>query len=65
MLAVPCSADRCVAITLFGRLNEAWLRTFLALPNGSPSHDRLGRKSVSVWFLVACSERLLPLPRRN
>ena len=27
----------------FGRAKEPWLRTFLALPNGIPSHDPFGR----------------------
>ena len=43
VLAVICGADSFVAIALFGQLNEAWLRTFLALPHGIPSHDTLGR----------------------
>ena len=32
-----------MAIALFGRLNEEWLRTFPALPHGIPSHDTPGR----------------------
>ncbi len=43
VLAVICGADSFVAIALFGRLNEEWLRTFLKLPHGIPSHDTLGR----------------------
>ena len=43
VLAVICGADRFVAIALLGQLNEAWLRTFLELPHGIPSHDTLGR----------------------
>ena len=46
VLAVPaaiCGTDSFVAIALFGQLNEAWLRTFLELPHGIPSHDTLGR----------------------
>jgi len=43
VLAVICGTDSFVAIALFGQLNEAWLRTFLALPHGIPSHDTLGR----------------------
>ncbi len=42
VLAVICGADSFVVIALFGQLNEAWLRTFLALPHGIPSHDALG-----------------------
>ena len=43
VLSVICGADSFVAIALFGRLNEEWLRTFLELPHGIPSHDTLGR----------------------
>ena len=43
VLAVICGADSFVAIALFGQLNEEWLRTFMALPHGIPSHDTLGR----------------------
>lgn len=35
--------DSWVGIELFGRSKEGWLRTFLALPNGIPSHDTFGR----------------------
>ena len=43
VLVAICGADSFVAIALFGQLNEEWLRTFLALPHGIPSHDTLGR----------------------
>src|SRR5919202_937052 len=41
--AVLCGADDWVAIETFGRAKEAWLRTFLALPGGIPSHETFGR----------------------
>jgi predicted transposase YbfD/YdcC len=41
--AVLCGADDWVAIETFGKAKEAWLRQFLALPNGIPSHDTFGR----------------------
>jgi predicted transposase YbfD/YdcC len=41
--AVICGADSWVDVELFGRSKESWLRTFLALPNGIPSHDTFGR----------------------
>lgn len=41
--AVICGADSWVDVELFGRAKEPWLRTFLALPNGIPSHDTFGR----------------------
>lgn len=41
--AVICGANSFVEIEYFGRAREAWLRTFLDLPNGVPSHDTIGR----------------------
>lgn len=43
LCAVLCGADDWVAIETFGRSKAAWLRTFLALPGGIPSHDTFGR----------------------
>jgi predicted transposase YbfD/YdcC len=43
LCAVICGADTWVGVAEFGRSKEAWLRTFLALPNGIPSHDTFGR----------------------
>jgi hypothetical protein len=37
---VICGADNWVEIELWGQENESWLRQFLALPNGIPSHDQ-------------------------
>ena len=41
--AVLCSADDWVAVAEYGRVKKGWLRRFLELPNGIPSHDTLGR----------------------
>lgn len=41
--AVICGADNWVEVELFGRTKEQWLRTFLKLPHGIPSHDTFGR----------------------
>jgi predicted transposase YbfD/YdcC len=41
--AVICGADGWVDVAQFGRSKQAWLATFLALPNGIPSHDTFGR----------------------
>jgi len=41
--AVLCGAAGWVAVETFGRAKAAWLRTFLALPGGIPSHDTCGR----------------------
>ncbi len=41
--AVICGADTWVDIADFGSAKEDWLKTFLALPNGIPSHDTFRR----------------------
>lgn len=41
--AVIAGAEGWTDIERFGKTKEAWLRTFLALPNGIPSHDTFGR----------------------
>lgn len=41
--ATLCGADTWVDIERFGKAKTAWLGTFLALPNGIPSHDTFGR----------------------
>jgi hypothetical protein len=43
LCAVICGADDWVAVATFGETKAAWLRTFLALPHGIPSHDTFGR----------------------
>jgi predicted transposase YbfD/YdcC len=43
LCGVLCGADDWVAIEAFGQEKEAWLRTFLGLPGGIPSHDTFGR----------------------
>lgn len=41
LCAVLCGDEDWVSIEDFGHENEAWLRKFLELPNGIPSHDTL------------------------
>lgn len=41
--AVICGAEGWVDIELFGKSKLPWLKTFLELPNGIPSHDAFGR----------------------
>jgi predicted transposase YbfD/YdcC len=41
--AVICGAEGWVDIELFGKSKVPWLKTFLELPNGIPSHDTFGR----------------------
>jgi len=43
IIAVLCGADNWVEVAEFGKIREEWLKTFLELPNGIPSHDTLGR----------------------
>src|SRR3954453_12936957 len=43
ILAVLSGADHWTEIEDYGRSKQAWLRTFLELPNGIPSHDTFGR----------------------
>src|SRR3954447_20913025 len=41
--AVVACAESWEDIELYGRSKQAWLKTFLALPNGIPSHDTFRR----------------------
>jgi len=43
LLAVICGADEWTEIELFDQSKLDWLRTFLKLPHGIPSHDTFGR----------------------
>ena len=43
ILAVICGADGWVGIESYGNAKYDWLKTFLALPNGIPSHDTFAR----------------------
>jgi predicted transposase YbfD/YdcC len=43
LCAVLCGADDFIEIEEFGETREAWLRQFLDLPHGIPSHDTFGR----------------------
>jgi predicted transposase YbfD/YdcC len=50
--AVICGAEGWTDIENFGKSKEIWLRTFLELPNGIPSHDTFGR----VFSLINAQE---------
>lgn len=43
ILAVICGAESWVDVEDFGYSKEDWLKTFLKLPHGIPSHDTIGR----------------------
>ncbi|MHB1155093.1 MAG: ISAs1 family transposase [Eubacteriales bacterium] len=42
ILAILCECSQFTEMELFGREREEWLRTFLILENGIPSHDTFG-----------------------
>ena len=43
LLAVLCGAEDFPDMEVFGKRRKDWLQTFLALPNGIPSHDTFRR----------------------
>ena len=43
LCAVICGAESWVEIELYGKTKEDWLKSFLTLPNGIPSHDTIAR----------------------
>ena len=42
ILAIICGYDDYTEMELFGQMREQWLRKFLELPGGIPSHDTFG-----------------------
>jgi predicted transposase YbfD/YdcC len=65
LCATIAGADSWEEVERFGRAKEGWLRRFLALPNGIPSHDTFRRvfarldpeafgKSVADWIAGVC-----------
>lgn len=42
IMAVLSGADGCVGVEEFGKEREEWLRKYLELPEGIPSHDTIG-----------------------
>ncbi len=47
-----CGADGWVSIEKFGKSKHEWLKTFLELPNGIPSHDTFG----NVFAMISPTE---------
>ena len=43
IFAVICGAESWEEIEEYGKIKQAWLSTFLSLPNGIPSHDTFNR----------------------
>lgn len=62
--AILAGADGWVAVEAFGHAKEKWLRTFLALPNGIPSHDTFGRVFAAVVATIAIHKIWLNLDIR-
>jgi predicted transposase YbfD/YdcC len=68
LIAVMAEADEWIEIGLFAKSKDAWLRTFLPLANGIPSHDTIQRVmsridgsvlySLTIQFLVKRIEML-------
>lgn len=50
--AVISGADSWVDIETYGKSKKKWLKTFLELPNGIPSHDTFGR----VFSMISAEE---------
>jgi predicted transposase YbfD/YdcC len=42
VLAMMCECGRYTEMEMFASINEAWLKTFMELPAGVPSHDTFG-----------------------
>ena len=61
--AVIACAESWDDIALYGRSKLAWLRTFLELPNGIPSHDTFRRVFMLKSLLTLALAR--PLRRRG
>jgi len=48
ILAVICGAEGWTDMEAFGKAKESWLRQFLELPHGIPSHDTFRLPSLCV-----------------
>lgn len=55
LCAVVCGADSWEEVEAFGKAKAGWLKRFLALPNGIPSHDTFYRVFVRGQVRVQCS----------
>src|SRR3954467_12193169 len=62
--AVIACAESWEDIALYGRSKQAWLETFLALPNGIPSHDTFRRVFMQGSRMKACDPMLGPISER-
>ncbi|MBK7814467.1 MAG: transposase family protein [Rhodocyclaceae bacterium] len=49
-LMVLCGADSWVECAKWAEDNEAWLKRYLVLEHGTPSHDTFGRVFMSACY---------------
>jgi len=64
--ATICGANNWEAVAAYGIAKYEWLKTFLALPNGIPSHDTLIRLFARLKSEELQSSKILGLkPRRS
>jgi predicted transposase YbfD/YdcC len=52
LIVVMAEADEWIAIGMFAKAKVDWLRTFLPLPNGIPSHDTIQRVMSRIEMLA-------------
>ena len=50
ILAALCGADNWIEVENFGKAKQEWLRTFLELRNGIPSHVGCPKVGQITWF---------------
>ena len=54
LFAVIAGADGWVQVASYGQRKKRWLKTFLELPHGIPSHDTFGRVFAGDLSLATC-----------
>ena len=67
VLATLCGVDDWEGVEDFALEEETWLRTFLALPNGIPTHDTFNRifRMINVGAFNACFLEWVKVLRRK
>ena len=65
LLAIICGADSFVAIEMYGQCQMEFLKSFLDLPNGIPSHDTIGRIFAAVLAPSSIHYIMRPLDNRG
>lgn len=57
ILSVICGAESWVDMEEFGEARYEWLKSFLELPNGIPSHDTFNRVFSIAHSTAKCNKR--------